>query len=73
MDALQNANDDAPIQATVTWKLYYKHHGNMEAPHYVEVDVTSEYLCAWMFYYTHHMYMDPMQYVHADVPSGPTC
>jgi len=45
------------------------HHSDMDAPHYVHVDVPSDYLCYWMFSYTYHKNMDAPHYVHGDVPS----
>ena len=48
---------------------YRTHHSNMDAPHYVHFDATSDDGVAWKFYYTHHSDMDDPQYVHSDVPS----
>jgi len=41
----------------------------MDAPQYVHVHVSSDYLWQWMFYYTHHSNKDAPQYVEVDVPS----
>jgi hypothetical protein len=51
----------------------YTHYSDMDAPHYVQFDVTSDVPAAWMFYYTHHSNMNAPQYVHIDVSSGGFC
>jgi len=41
----------------------YKHHSDMDVPHYVYVDAPSDYPCSCMSYYTLHKDMYVPQYV----------
>jgi len=45
----------------------------MDAPQYVQVDVSSDYVINRMFYSTHHNDMGARQYVYIDVPSDNFC
>ena len=58
-----------PSRPTYYQMFYYAHHSDMDAPQYVLVDVSPDFLSYCKFYYTYHRDMDVLQYVHVDVPS----
>ena len=57
LDPYNNMIGYISLEHTCDWMSYYKHHTDIDDPHYIQDDAPSDYLCQCTLYYTYHSIM----------------
>jgi hypothetical protein len=68
MDVDYNRTGDVSLDYACNRTSYCTHHSDMNAPHCVLADETSDPTVSWTFYYTHYSDKVAPQYVYVDGP-----